>query len=248
MRRQHRRRGASAVRRVPRQQFIRKNAPRVDVRAVVDHRVGARLLRRHVCRGAEGDAERRKAGGAARGRRTDRFGDAKVGDHRRAAREEHIVRLDIAVHDPRVVRKRERARYFAQHAHRLTDRQFAALRNLCSQRFAFHVRHREVRQPARVAGGKQRHDVRVLQLCGQRDLALEPFYRHLPQHLSGQDLDNDLSAERALRGDKDAGHAAAELALDGVGVTHGLLELFAEVQVESVQVPEPSYDRTQARR
>ena len=83
-----------------------------------------------------------------------------------------------------------------------------------------------------------------LQLCGQRDLALEPFYGHLSRHLGGQDLDNDLPAERALCGDKDAGHAAAaELALDGVGVTHGLLEFVAEVQVEIVQVPERTDDR-----
>ena len=84
------------------------------------------------------------------------------------------IRLDVAVHDPRIVRKGERAGHFAQDAHRLTDWQFAALRNLCAQRFALDVRHREVGQPARVAGGEQRHDVRVLQLCGQRDLALEP--------------------------------------------------------------------------
>ncbi len=90
--------------------------------------------------------------------------------------------------------------------------------------------------------------MRVLQLCGKRDFALEPVYGQLPRHLGGQDLDDDLPAERALRGDEDAGHAAAaELALDGVGVTHGLLELFAEVQVESVQVPERSYDSARLR-
>ena len=90
--------------------------------------------------------------------------------------------------------------------------------------------------------------MRVLQLSGQRDLALEPVDGHLPRQLGGQHLDNDLPAERALRGDKHAGHAAAaELALDGVGVTHGLLELFAEVQVEFMQVPERSYDRACSR-
>jgi hypothetical protein len=87
-------------------------------------------------------------------RRIDRLGDAKVGDHRRASREEHIVRLDVAMYDPSVVRKRERTRHLAQHA-------------LYGQRFALHVWHREVRQPARVVGGDQRHDVRVLPLCGQ---------------------------------------------------------------------------------
>ena len=54
--------------------------------------------------------------------RGERLRDAEVGDHRDAAGEQHVVRLDVAVDDAVLVRVRERARDVAQDAHRLGRR------------------------------------------------------------------------------------------------------------------------------
>ena len=40
-------------------------------------------------------------------------------------REQHVVRLDVAVHDAALMRVRQRARDVAQDAHRLADRERA---------------------------------------------------------------------------------------------------------------------------
>ena len=52
-------RRAARERRLPGEQLVRQHAERVDVGAVIDVRIGARLLGRHVRRRAERHAERR---------------------------------------------------------------------------------------------------------------------------------------------------------------------------------------------
>ena len=71
--------------------------------------------------------------------------------------------------------------------------------------------------------------MRMLQPRGELDLALEPLDRHARRELRRQQLDDDLSSERELRGHEDPRHpAAAELPLDGVGRAQRRLEVLAE--------------------
>jgi hypothetical protein len=72
--------------------------------------------------------------------------------------------------------------------------------------------------------------VRVLQACGELDLAAEAVDVEALRQLWGQDLDDDFAAEGLLGGDEHARHsAAAEFAFEHVGVAKGGLELVAEV-------------------
>ena len=193
-------------------------------------RIGGGLLRRHVHRRAQGGTDRgdRPATPAAairlpsaeRGalaRRRNCLGDTEVGDHRRAAREEDIVGLDVAMDDAAAMRVGERARDVLENAHRLAHRE-RTTRHACAHRFAIDVRHDEVRQLLRLSRTQHRHDVRMLQRGGEHDLALEPVDGDAGGEVVRQDFDDDLPAEGVVRGDKDDRHAAAaELTLDGVG-------------------------------
>ena len=106
-------------------------------------------------------------------------------DHRTAAGHQHVVGLDVTVHDTAFVRVGQRRRDVAQHAHRFVERQFALLHEARAQRFALDQRHREVGQAARIARRPQGHDVRMLQPRGERDLTLEALDRDLAGHLGG---------------------------------------------------------------
>ena len=83
--------------------------------------------------------------------------------------------------------------------------------------------------PSASPAREQRHDVRVLELGGERDLALEALDGERAAASGREHLDHHLAAERGLAGDEDARHpAAAELAVQGVGVAERLLEIFVE--------------------
>ena len=127
VRREHRLRRPAAEGGLPRDQLIRQDAPRVHVSAMIHARVGACLFASHVGGRAECDAHRCHAGGAI-GRGIDRLGHAKVRDHRAATGEQHVVGLDVAVHDAVFVRVRECACNLAQQSHRLGERQLAFTR------------------------------------------------------------------------------------------------------------------------
>ena len=229
MRRQHGSRRTTREWGRPGQHFVGKDSPRIDIGARVGERIGRRLLRRHIRRRAEGHSHRRQVRVAAGGRRTHCLGDAEVRDHRRVAREQDVVRFDIAVYDTLLVRRRERARDLPHHTHRFVDRQFPVVREPLAQRLTAHERHREVRQAADLAGGEKRHDVRVLQLRGECDLAAESVDGNLASDRLGKDLDDYVAAEGILARDEHARHAAAaKLTLQGVGSAERGLELLLE--------------------
>jgi len=105
------------------QHLVGHDAEGVDVRPLVDVLLRRRLLRRHVGR----RAERHAHGGhvLATGRLAERLGHAEVHHQRVAARQHHVVGLDIAVHDPARVGVRQRVGHLTQDANRVGNRQLA---------------------------------------------------------------------------------------------------------------------------
>jgi hypothetical protein len=85
----------------------------------------------------------------ARGR--NGFRDSEVGDGGAAAREQHVVRLDVAMHNAVTVRELERARHVAQDPRLPADGERTA-RQPRAQRFTLDIRHREPRQPVGITG------------------------------------------------------------------------------------------------
>jgi hypothetical protein len=78
-------------------QLVAQYSERVDVSSVVDSRVGGRLLRGHIRGGAERDTSRGElllTRGIAH-----RLGYAEVSHQGVPPREQHIVRLDVSMHN-----------------------------------------------------------------------------------------------------------------------------------------------------
>jgi hypothetical protein len=134
------------------------------------------------------------------------------------------------VDDPALVRVGEGRGDVAEDVDALADRHRCARDKQVAQRPPFDERHREERNPVGLAGGDDRHDVRVLQPRDELDLAMEPVEAHATGQVRWKELDDDLAVQAPLGGQEDVTHpAATELALDGVGVAEGGLESLAEI-------------------
>jgi hypothetical protein len=192
--------GRAAGERVrPGEQLEGQHAPRVEIGARV-HLVPHGLLGRHVRGRADARTGARERDGVpvrregARG--PDGLGDAEVGDDRGALVQEHVLGLDVPVHQPLPVRVGERARDVAQDAHRLGGRRGAA-RHPRAERLASHERHRVEGQPSGGhPGGEQRHDVRLLQGGCEPNLAREALGAEPLGQLGSEHLHDDLAAQR----------------------------------------------------
>ena len=159
----------------------------------------------------------------------ERLGDAEVGHHRAAGRQQHVVGLDVAVDEAAGVGVGKGARDLAAGGAPVGDRQRAALLQPPPERFALDERHREVGEAGDLAGREQRHDVRVLEAGGELDLLLESLGAHARGELGREDLDDDAAAEAAVPGEEHAAHAAAaELALEVERGAEGGSELLGE--------------------
>jgi hypothetical protein len=157
------------------------------------------------------------------------LGDSEVGHHRVTTREQHVLGLEVPVHDALRVRVRERVGQLAHEAHDVAYGKRAGPSEPRPERFALDVGHRVVRQPRDLARGVERHHVGVLQPGGESDLALEARGRDAGGEVGGEDLDDDAAAEPRVLGDEDPRHAAAaELALEGVGRAERGLQSVAE--------------------
>ena len=195
------------------EQLVRHRADGVDVAAMIDVRIGGGLLRRHVRRRADRDAER--GHGAAAGRFAHRLGHAEVGHQRVAPGEHHVVGLDVAMHHAVLVRVGERIDHFGDQPHRFVHRQLAFAGQPLAKRLARHVRHDVVEEAVGVAGVEQRQDVRVLQLRGDLDFAEEARRPQRGGEILAQHLDRHLAMMLEVLGEIDRRHPAlAELALD----------------------------------
>src|SRR5437016_3446558 len=113
----------------------------------------------------------------------DRLRDAKVRNERMVLREEHVLRLDVAMDDAVAVRIIERVRDVAQDVHGLGDGQLSDARQTLSERLALDIRHRVVKKAAGCARAEERHDMRMLQSRGDMDLPNEALRTDLAGEL-----------------------------------------------------------------
>ena len=133
------------------QELVPKDAEGIDVAPVVNHS-GRRLLGRHVCRCADHDT---RAGdglivGDVCGNRSR---DAEVREEHVVARQEDVVRFDVAMRDPGRMRVGQRVGKLVEDSDRFTNRQRAGTQ-AAAERFAVDERHDVERQP--VDGARSR--------------------------------------------------------------------------------------------
>ena len=226
--RQHRLRRDTGEGRPAAEHLVGQHPHRVDVRPMVGMRVRRGLLRRHVQRRPQRHTHRGQR--LLPGRFGHRLRHAKVRHQRVAFGEHDVVRFDIPVHDMVPMRVGQRIQHVAQDAQRLGHRQLALARQFGPERFALDVGHDVVEEIVRGSRGQQRHDVGVLEVGRQLNLALEPVHAHAGAHLGWQDLHHHAPAEGGVLRDEDAAHpSAAQLALDPVAFAERRLEALPQL-------------------
>jgi hypothetical protein len=196
------------------QELERDDPERVEV-ARRRRALAARLLRREVAGGAEDRAGLRERVEACRAR------DPEVGDLDVATLvEEQVARLDVAVHDPRRVRRVERSRGVREPRERPARLGRPSIRDQVLERPAADVLHDDERARVVLADVEDRDDVRVArQPCRGERLALEPLPERLVARVRlGQHLQRDAPAELGVGDEVDLAHAARSDPL-GIAVT-----------------------------
>jgi hypothetical protein len=193
---------------------VHERAHRIEIAARVDL-VAADLLRRHEVRraddlGALGD----------RGRRLILLWRAELGEaeveHLREvaavgrARDQHVLRLEIAVHDAEVVRFGERAADLVEQRRRARPRQRAVAAHDLAEILAAHVLHDQVQRALRLPEVEDLHRVRVVEARHRVRLALEAAdHFRIVGEIGVQDLHRRDLAHALVLDLVDDAHAAA---------------------------------------
>jgi hypothetical protein len=196
--------GGTRKRKTAGQHFIEHTAECPDIRALVD-RLTARLLGTHVRRCSDDPPRFRyelschRAGIAGRARH--RCCEAEIQDLDVAGlRQLDVGGLQIAVNDPRLVRRIERLGDLAGDAEDFGQRQTGTLGprpcNPVGQRRTLDQFHNQGGDGAGVLDAEYRRDVGMMQRGKQPRLALEPAAAiRILCHRLGQDLDRDVPTE-----------------------------------------------------
>ena len=154
-----------------------------------------------------------------------RLGHAEIHDQRVAARQQHVLGLDVAVDHAGAVGRGERLGDLAQQPHGLGYRKLADAREPVAQRLALYERHHVVEEAAGLTGVEHTEDVRVLQAGGDLDLPREPLGAEGGGELRAQHLQRHFAVVLQVLGEVDSGHAAlSELPLDAVALGQGSLQ------------------------
>ena len=208
---QRHRRVDALVRMAPGEQLVGDQAGGVEVGLRGDL-AAHDLLGRHVGGRADDVAGR----GAQLGHLhlAERLGDPEVGDLGvPVGGQQHVLGLEVAVHDPLRGRLGEPAQHALEHARDVRQRQPPDER---PQRPALEVLHRDERHAVVLEVLDHRHDARVVERAGDARLVQEAAgERGVGGVGRVQLLQRDLAVERVLAGEVDGRHAtAAELAHD----------------------------------
>ena len=219
---------------VPGQHLVEHDAERVDVRLAVDV-VAERLLGRHVV----GRAEHAAVGGQPVV--AQRAGDPEVGHLGRALGvQQHVLGLDVAMHDLVRVRGPERAGDLDRVRQRLVDRQPAHPPDPVLERLALDVLEDDVGPVLVLAGVDHADDVGMRELGDRPRLAPEALQLvGVGRHLPVQELDRHPPFEVDVEGLIDRRHPSrADLGVEPIPATeqhaheraHELLPIVAETQ------------------
>ena len=184
------------------QQFEGEHADAVQVGAAVD-RFAARLFRRHVAAAADGEAGGGDARGVALGQ-----GDTEIRQQRTVGVvEQHVLGLDVAMHDAarmRVLeRRQQRTQYF--------DHAVLVAGEVALAEMAFGQVGQDVVQQAlrRASDLMDADDAGVLELGDRARFLFEALLAlFVGQRFGRHDLDRHLAVERFLHAQIDIGHAA----------------------------------------
>ncbi len=149
----------SRERRLTGEHLIEHGADRMDVGACVDVPLTARLLGAHVRRCAERHARPREC----RDFPVAAAGDAEIRDEGApVARQEEILRLDVAVHHAVLVRVRETAGCFNCNPQGFVDWKLRLATSTVAQALAVDIRHGVPEPPVRVTGDVGRLAITVV--------------------------------------------------------------------------------------
>ncbi len=218
---------------LPGKQLVGQHARRVDVGPVIELAVAGGLLRRHVAGGPQGDSHpgNRHSGGSA----GEGLGDPEIGNQRAPSHQKDVVRLDVAMDDPRLMGVGQRVGHVDHDPPHFVDRQRPLPLQPGPQGIAPDERHGVVRPPdsgpvVDQPGGKHRNDVGVLELGGVVDLGPEPLHVEPGHEVRREQFYHDLPTQGGVLGHEDPGHSAPpELPADAVPLTQGLLEVGFEI-------------------
>jgi hypothetical protein len=217
-----RRHRPARVRDLAGQRVVEHAAERVDVGARVDLLAGE-LLRRHEVDGADPLPRRGQPRLGA-----DDLREAEVGEVGVLAAEQDVGGLDVAVHQPDGVRGVQRGADLRADRGDAVGRQQAVARQQPLEVDALDVAHHEVEVAVLLAGGVDRHHVRVVDRRGHPRLALEPLAEAgVARAVRGDQLDRDRPPQRQLRRAVHDAHAAA--AGDRLDATAGDLGAWEQV-------------------
>ena len=202
---------------VPGRHLVQHDAEREEIRAGVEL-LAPHLLGRHVGHRADRPPRAGQLMGRLYGGHSGlelrlllrQLREPEIQDLRVATRsDEDVRRLDVAMDDPRTVRRVEGVGDLDRQAPDSLERHRLPA-DLVLEGLPFQELHDEERAPVRLAEIVDRTNVRVVERRGRTRLTLEPLERFLTAgELLGQELERDNPPEALVLGLVDEAHAAA---------------------------------------
>jgi hypothetical protein len=212
---------------MPGEHLVAHDPEGVEIHPMVDVGLGHGLFRRHILRRADRDPYR---GEFVSRRDADGLGHAEVGDRGVAAREHHVVGLDVPVDDAPGVGVGERVGDLLEQPHGLVDGKLSHAVEPRPQRFALYERHDVVEEPLGRPGIVERENVGVLHLGDDMDLAGEPVGSHRGGQLGAEDLEGDVAVVLEVVRQVHGGHAAdPDFTLNAIAAAEGGSETWRSV-------------------
>jgi hypothetical protein len=219
---------ATGERRLTSEHLVKDAAKGIDVAPAIELPVAARLLRAHVQRGAERDAG---LGQPLAAGRVERSGDSEVREDTMAAREQDVLRFDVAVNETLPVGIAQGIGDLERDPGGVSQRELRLARQALPQRLARDVWHREPQGLHRTARRRRGpaiedgQDMGMLQTGGGLDLPHKALGAERMGQLLMQDLEGDRPIVPNVARQVHRGHPTApELTLEQVAVTKSIAQ------------------------